>query len=489
MKKTLVTMGVVFCLITSFQTATYAQYPDPGFVSNTTQVPSVNAEIFCRGQYQNDSHFNCGSLNQESSCSCGAQYCPYEQGLLPCFKSNAAGFFVDGWVSGGVLSHSCAPLTLSAPSGPGSINSEPNDLRFNQSCLAFGREAVRENRISWGARVDLLYGADYLFASSLGLETANTNFNGTPVETPYLAKPHWNTNSQGGFPEYGFAMPQLYGEVYLPFLSGTSVKLGHFYSPLGYESIMSPSNFFYTHTYSKLYGEPQTLTGMMIDQKLNDNWGMLFGITQGWNAWEDPNHSANFTLGSKWENDDKTTSLSLVLMTGKEQVATNGQTTNYSLVLQKNVTKQITWVLQHDLGIAKEAAYEMTARGNKKTLDAHWYSVANYLYWQMTDTLSLGGRFEWFCDHNHSRIMTQAVHRDSILPGWGHGFSGQNYFDLSLGLNWKPTKWMTIRPEVRYDWSDIQYAFDNGNVILPGIYKSGTKDNLVTVGGDCIIRF
>ncbi len=441
------------------------------------------------GQYQNNSHLNSHMKEKEDLCSCGIQYCPYNEGLLPCIKSNAGGFFVDSWVSGGTLNNSCAPLTLSAPGGPGSLNSEPNDLQFNQFYLTFGREVVRDNNISWGARVDLLYGTDYLFASSLGLETAKTNWNGTPVETPYLAKPRWNTNSQGGFPEYGFAMPQLYGEIYLPFLSGTSIKLGHLYSPLGYESIMSPSNFFYTHTYTKLYGEAQTLTGMMIDQKLNDNWDLLFGITQGWNAWEDSNNSANFTIGSKWENDDKSTSLSFVLMTGKEQVMTDGRTTNYSLIFQKTFCENLTWVLQHDLGIAEDASYEMTARGNKKTLDAHWYSVTNYLYWQMTKTLALGGRFEWFCDNNHSRIMSQAVHRDCIFSGWGHGFTGQNYFDFSLGLNWKPTKWITIRPEIRYDWSDIRYVYDNGNVILPGVYKGGSKDYLVTVGGDCIIRF
>ena len=42
--------------------------------------------------------------------------------------------------------------------------------------------------------------------------------------------PKWNAQ------RYGLAMPQVYAEVFCPWGNGLSMKLGHFYSILGYET-------------------------------------------------------------------------------------------------------------------------------------------------------------------------------------------------------------------------------------------------------------
>ena len=40
---------------------------------------------------------------------------------------------------------------------------------------------------------------------------------------------------------YGFALPQVYGEVAMGDLS---VKMGHFFTIIGYEVVTAPDNFF-----------------------------------------------------------------------------------------------------------------------------------------------------------------------------------------------------------------------------------------------------
>ena len=54
-------------------------------------------------------------------------------------------------------------------------------------------------------------------------------------------------------------MPQAYAEVFCPWGNGLSVKLGHFYSIFGYETVTAPDNFFYSHSYVFQYGEPNTV--------------------------------------------------------------------------------------------------------------------------------------------------------------------------------------------------------------------------------------
>ena len=57
--------------------------------------------------------------------------------------------------------------------------------------------------------------------------------------------------------------------------TGLNVKAGHFYTPIGYESVPAPDNFFYTHAYTMQYGEPFTHTGLLGNYKVNPNWSVL----------------------------------------------------------------------------------------------------------------------------------------------------------------------------------------------------------------------
>ena len=108
-----------------------------------------------------------------------------------------------------------------------------------------------------GGRADVLYGEDYIFVQALGLEThqdGNLKWNGDVDGSGFL-----NTNRNG------VALPQAYGELAI---NNAKFKVGHFYTPIGHEVIGAAENFFYSHSYTMLFGEPFTHTGVLIDWKL-----------------------------------------------------------------------------------------------------------------------------------------------------------------------------------------------------------------------------
>ena len=59
---------------------------------------------------------------------------------------------------------------------------------------------------------------------------------------------------------YGWAIPQAYLEVANGDLS---TKIGHFFTPIGYEVIPATGNFFHTHSYTMFNSEPFTHTGVL----------------------------------------------------------------------------------------------------------------------------------------------------------------------------------------------------------------------------------
>ena len=112
----------------------------------------------------------------------------------------------------------------------------------------------------------------------------------------------------------------------------------------------------------------------------------------------------------------------------------------------------------------------------------------NYLYFTLAPNLDLGARAEWFYDDGRTRLLSGEPTSVEI-PDTGYRWSGENVVDVSLGLNWRPTDCLTIRPEVRWDYSNIEALDLYGNTLYKGIYDSFSDDNRLTYGGDVIFHF
>ncbi len=347
------------------------------------------------------------------------------------------GICIESWISQGFTVNTDFPIDrLNSPVG---FNDTANDYQMNQLYVALER-AVDDTGSQWdiGGRVDLIYGTDSFYTTARGLETRRD----------FSQK--WNTL------RYGLSMPQLYMEVGAPWADGVTMKLGHFYTLLGYETIPTIDNFFYSKSYAMLYGEPFTHTGFLGSARFGD---LVFhgGMTRGWDNWEDNNNDFSFLGGMNWSSRDGRTSLAYAIHFGREQAdpSTDIRST-FSFVVQHKFTDRSRYVVQYDRG------YEENGASNGS--DADWFGVNQYLLYTINCQWQAGARFEWFRDEEGTRVQSQ----------------GADYFNLTLGLNWMPNEAVTFRPEFRWDWVD-------NRGVRP--YVDGTRHDQILLACDVIIAF
>ena len=314
----------------------------------------------------------------------------------------------------------------------------------------------------WGYRVDALYGSDYLYTMSAGLEL-------DPDFTP-----RWNQNAAGFNSEYGLALPQFYLDLAY---NDWKVKVGHFYTPIGYEVVPATGNFFYTHAYTHMYGEPFTHTGVLGQYTYSDTTTLNIGVVNGWDAFDKVSDEAAPLFGFSWDGGNGLTLAWNAILSQHEPIFLGpaaGALTDrqmYSLVIGYTFGCDGEWqyVLNHDYG------WQAGANAFTPGLAAEWYGVNQYLYYTVNDCWKVGARFEWFRDDDGARVTGLRNPSNAIF---GQSFAG-NFYDISLGLNWTPTANWTIRPEVRYDWFD-------GVGTVPGPFDAGTDNDQFLLGFDAI---
>ncbi len=348
--------------------------------------------------------------------------------------------------------------------GPVTFNDRSNEYQLNQLYLVMER-AVCADGCQWdvGGRVDLLYGTDYFFVESTGLETRDDN------------SPRWNSSDgprADGAALYGLAMPQLYAEVYAPWGGGLSVKMGHFYTILGYESPMAVENFFYSHSYLKQYAEPFTHTGLLARYDFSPCFHLFGGFTRGWNTWEDNNDKLGFLGGLSWDSPDGCTSVAFTLHTGNEDESGENDRSAYSLLLSHKLSRCVTYVFQHDLGV--EANAELDNELNND--DAVWYGIANYIFYKLSPTTDFGFRVEWFRDQDNARVLGVPVR--AVVDGG-------NYVELTVGFNWHPSPLVRFRPELRWDRSDVTAP----TLDVEGMFDDFQDKDQITAAVDMILTF
>ena len=447
----------------------------------------------------------CGSCGVSSRFgNCGCEMFGSSRFQTGCFghrRSGGSQFFMDAWISAGATLPSRS--SRFETEAVGRFPDTYDKFLMNQLYFTIGRSVnKRGNSIDIGGRLDLLYGSDYYFTSALGLETKTVDPRGDVIWDldPKKAAANWNSSdgsrNAGHAALYGLSMPQLYGEFFVPLGLGTTVKAGHFYSMMGYESAMSPENFFYSHTLTMTHGEPTTFTGVVVNQQLTQRLTGIIGYTSGWDVWENPRGTGSVITGFKWNNNDRTTELAFTVHTGNAHAETHspyrdGERTNYSLVYSRQFAPRWRWVIQHDLGFENHVNEAIDNRDlnnpQRHYVDGRWASLTNYLYYTINKKWSIGGRFEWFQDTHGSRIAPVFPYEKLVpRPGFSSWTTGQNYYNMTLGLNWKPRHFITLRPEVRWDWSDVErYLYDQS----VGMYRGFSSKSLFTVGLEGYIKF
>jgi hypothetical protein len=375
------------------------------------------------------------------------------------------GLTFGGWLQTGVTYNAGNPSN--GFNGPVTFGDRSAELQLNQLYL-FLQKPVATEGDAWdvGGRVDFMYGSDSIFTQAYGVPSYDVN-NGQA-----LTRNHWDLNllrNTGRF--YDIALPQLYLETYIPIGNGLNIKAGHFYTPVGYEVVTSPDNFFYSKPYTFQYGEPFTHTGFLGNYAFDKNWSTVAGVvtgsaTGGWDGgWDQQLGNWAGLLGGTWNTEDKATSFNITGTYGGTSERSSQSWGLYSMVFKHNLMDDLHMVLQHDHGYANGVLVSSGVR------DAEWYGINSYLMYDITDKLGAGIRAEWFRDNAGFRVCspgrvaaaTNAAGPDnvpvssasSVLCGNGTGFgTPASYYAITAGVNYKPLKWLTLRPNVRYDWAD-----------------------------------
>jgi len=357
------------------------------------------------------------------------------------FPASRSGWSLTGWLEAGATASADHPASRRVH--PVGFN-DRQEVQLNQLYAVIARPMETHcNRWDAGGRVDLLYGTDARFTEVPGLELRR---DGTD---------HWNSRTF-----YRLSMPQIYGEVGYGDLS---VKVGHWYSTIGYEVVPGPKNFFYSHGYARVYGEPFTHTGVLGSWTYSDRLSFYSGIHNGWDNFDGVTDRAGLLTGFNWTSCDDRLGIALALSHGDEinSLAAYSERSIYSLVVNYQLSDCLQYVFQHDSGWQDD--------DGGANVDAEWYGINQYLLYTLNDCWSAGARFEWFRDDDGVRV--------SDFDG-NTGFAG-NFYQMTAGVKWTPRTNLIVRPEIRWDWYD--------GVGVP--YDDGTKDEQFTAAFDAILLY
>jgi len=392
------------------------------------------------------------------------------------------GIKVGGWLNAGVTYNANNPSNnFNGPTTFGDRSAEP---QLNQLNL-FIQRAVATEGDSWdvGGRFDFMFGTDSIFTQAYGVPAFDVNTGQA------LNRGSWDLNFLGRNDNrfYDIALPQAYAEFYVPVGNGLNVKAGHFYTPIGYETVPAPDNFFYTHAYTMQYGEPFTHTGVMGNYAVDSNWSVMGGVvtgsaTGGWDGgWDKQLGNWSGLMGATWTSTDKGTSFNASGTYGGTSEHSSQSWGIYSLVLKHNITDKFHMMLQHDHGYANK----VFGLG-----DAEWYGINSHWTYDVLDNLAAGVRAEWFRDQKGFRVCspgrvgaaTYAL-PDGTANSFGSGgqftagCTAGSYYAITAGVNWKPVKWLNVRPNVRYDWVDASTLAGSGSALGP--FGDGNNDQFL----------
>ena len=327
------------------------------------------------------------------------------------------GWEFSGWLNGGVYANNHSP----ASRFNGIYNQTDYDGTMLNQVYGIAEKAVEKSDANiLGGRMDVLYGRDFLLAQSIGLEVNPDGSGG------------WNKQ------DLGLAIPQAYAafgnrDAYL--------KVGHFYTLVGYEGVPAPVNFFYSKSNSYMFAGPFTHWGAVGTWAATDNVTIDAGLVNGWNGFDRVSDSVSFLNRVTLNSHATRTKLSFGLITGNEsnqQTTAFTNRTRYSAILSQDLGERTQYVFHQWLGTQNQ--FFENGSG------AAWYGLDQYVFYTLSSRLKSAARFEWFRDQDGVRLGLNRPTNPNKPPYIG------DLYSLSSGLNWQATNSLIVRPEMRYDW-------------------------------------
>jgi len=311
--------------------------------------------------------------------------------------------------------------------------------QVNQVYLSMGKAVDGRRGLDIGGTIDFTWGVDAYKVQSDGLEINAKNPTG------------WGTG------DYYAAFAQAYAEVEW---GKWNVIAGKFYAPFGSSSYKSTDNFFYTWAPTKTIA-PTTGTGAYATYSVNKDFALIGGWAMADSVGRYEGYRCDVGLGGiSWKAGNR---LSLLYTFAVGEMTEKGSDdftelfvhtflANYQI--SKKLKYTFDWTLlnanTHDR--EEETSFYVTAWG-----------LNNELVYQYNKKWAFGARFGVLC----------------------HDILDADWYNVSLGANWTPNKWLTVKPEVRYDWAHGPYK----NAFDPDSNGLGTKSHQFSGGLSAVVKF
>jgi hypothetical protein len=369
------------------------------------------------------------SCGCDSGCGIGGGLCALGEcdlGEPWTLFGESCGWSAGGWVSIGA--HTAADTLF---------NTRPDEIQLHQAWLFAQKSIDTADGFDIGGRIDYIYGTD----------GPNTQSFGTGARG-------WDNSWDSGS-DYGHAIPQLYFEAGYGDLS---VKMGHFYTIIGWEVVQATGNFFYSHAYTFNNSEPFTHTGALATYNLSEDVTVWGGYVLGWDSGFDDNGDAFLGGVSAQVTED----LKLIYAAvggrfGEDRFAGNSRGYMHSIVADYAVSDNLQYIFQSDL---------LDTENNAQAGLVNTIGINQYLIYTLSDCWAVGGRYEWY---NNEGIYTAFGDETDIHA-------------LTAGVNYRPHANLIVRPEIRWDW------VDDTTVLTRDVLEDG-DDQQFTFGMDTIITF
>ena len=317
--------------------------------------------------------------------------------------------------------------SASSTARPLAYNDQIDDAMLQQLWLRL-EQPVPEKGPGWGFRSDsVVRGADYRFIRARGL-----------------------FDRQHG--QLGFDPIQFYAEGNWPG-HGMNLKVGRFLSPYGVESVAAPASPMFSHSYTFTYNPTSHLGALAV--KTDGEWAYTLGALAGCDVFLDDANRAMLFAGVTWT--EPVTAAADIVQVGS--ILGNSQFDVANNFNNPNIV-DATWTHPIDAKFTAMLEGLVGWQSNVPGVGhASWQGLVGYLTYAATPKVTPTLRLEVFDDEDGNRT----------------GFAGK-YSEATLGLTWKLSERLTVRPEVRFDRNDSSAPW-NGS------------DHLTTLAADVIYRW
>ena len=304
-----------------------------------------------------------------------------------------------------------------------------------------------------------------------------------------------NTQSVLSTGKSDFALRQAYVALRMPFLNGIDWKIGVFDSIIGYESVESPLNPNYTRSYGHSI-EPQTHTGLLASYRFNDLVSASAGIADTTGPSINSRAFAPVQASNAYAESYKTYMGSIAITAPESLGAFSGSTLYGGIVNGFNNS-----VLGSGLGMPTLNAYVGATVATPVTglrlgvawdllnvdtkphsgpladtkVEADIWTIAGYASYQLTEKLSLHGRFE-YATGDIDQPSTAAI---------GTFANGNSIYAATATAQYDLWKNVISRVEFRWDHVEHGLAFGGADPVT----GAPTRNNSFLLAANVIYKF